>query len=200
MKRLLLVLLVGVLALAAGAAVAGRPTSVPNDVVIDQPPATTGQAGTIDPSTTMTTGATTSNSTTTSAAPDLSVDTRQPRSRPTDATSSTEPAGANPSTTLVPESGLRVAVANATNFPGIATEHVAILNGLGYVDATPTDATDTADATAVFFSDGFSSEALRLAQQLGLDENAVQPHPEGELTSDDVETDLWLIVGADRVP
>ena len=195
MKRLLLVLLVGVLALAAGAAVAGRPVSVPNDVVIDQRPSSPSTDGTIGSRTT-----TMSTSTTTSAEPDVTVGDSGPRPQPTAGPTPTDPAEPSSSTTLVPESGLRVAVANGTNAPGLATEYALILNGLGYLDTTATDAAEGTAAAAVYFSDGFRSEAQRLAQQIGLNENAVQALPGRPLTLDDVDADLWLVVGADRVP
>ncbi len=205
MKRLLLVLVVGVLALAAGAAVAGRPTSVPHDVVIDQPPATTDSVETSAPIATIptppsTTSPTTTTTTTTIAATDVTSSDTDPSPETTNSTSPTETAAVSASTTLVPESGLRLAVANATRAPGIATDHAAILRGIGYVDATAIDAATDSGTTSVYFSYGFRAEARRLAQQIGLDENVVQPRPTDSLTVDAIDADLWLVVGADRVP
>ncbi len=197
MKRLLLVLLVGVLSLAAGAAVSGRPTAVPNDVLIDRPPATTEPVEPSGPIATIPTS--TSRSTTTTLAAS-EVTSSDPGTETTASPSSTEPAAVSASTTLVPESALGVAVANGTDAPGIAAEHVAILNGLGYLDATASDALTVSATTSVYFADGFRSEARRLAQQVGLDENVVQPRPTDPLTVDAIDVDLWLVVGADRVP
>ena len=195
-----MVLLVGVLALAAGAAVSGLPSSVPDDVVIDAPPSTTNPAGTIttsfvppaisEPRPTTATSVEPVDSDDTDPTDGVARSSRQ--TRPTESPST--------STTLVPESGLRVAVVNATNAPGVAAENVATLSGLGYTDATATNAVTESTTTSVYFSDGFGAEGRRLARQIAVDEAAVQPQPRERLTLEDVEADLWLVVGADRVP
>jgi len=102
------------------------------------------------------------------------------------------------STTLQPESELLLAVVNATDAPGLASDHVAILRGLGYTQATATDGVVTSTTTAVYFADDLRVEAVRLAQQIGIDESDVRPRPSEPLTLNGVDADLAHRGGGSR--
>jgi hypothetical protein len=216
----LLVVAVGGLGLVLGAAIAGRPQAVPNDVLVTRVPEVATTTTTSTTTTTPTTSTTTSperprSSTTTARATTTSVGrpaaTPLATARATTTSSSlaaatTTPAGPPapsgtpaPLATLVPEAGLRLIVANATDTAGLAARTLAELRTLGYSDASPTDAVTARRDTIIVHVDGRSAEALRLAGQIGVDPTQVQPRRSGRLTvAPEDDADLWLLPGADR--
>ena len=166
-RHALVVTVVGVAALILGIVVAGQPQDVPSDVVSSRlRRARRRPRRPCRPETTASSRATTASTTTaTSTMPSTSTTTTAP---------------APPA--LVPESSVRVVVADATNVSGLAARTAEQLRGFGYVDVVAADAVvDRPDSTIVYV-DGRSGEALRLAVQLGLDPGGVQPRQLGPLT------------------
>jgi hypothetical protein len=101
---------------------------------------------------------------------------------------------------LVPTGALRIVVANAGPADRLAARTAETLRTFGYVDIAVTTATTRRPTTAVLFVPGREGEARVLAAQLGVAEDAVQPRPDGQLTVNDAQGDVWVLVGADRVP
>jgi hypothetical protein len=197
----LLVVAVGGLGLLLGAAIAGRPQDVPNDVVVTRVPDVTTTTTTITEATRETDATTapsrsSTTSTTERAGRSVTGGTTTSSLRTTSTSTSTVPA-----TTLAPEAGLRLVVANATDAPGLAARTVALLRAMGYADSVPTDAVTTRPDTIVVHVDGRWGEATRLAAQLGLAPTQVLPRPAEPLTivdDDEGDADLWVLLGADR--
>jgi len=74
-----------------------------------------------------------------------------------------------------------VVVANASDTFGLATTSAERVRGFGYVN--------------VIRSDGFENEANRLAQQLEIPPQIVQPRPEGQLVEGNADAELLVILG-----
>ena len=189
MKSLVVGVLVGMLALVAGAAVAGLPTSVRSDIVVSdigQPPGTSEDATTTaQPTSTTTTPPTTLGSSTTASTDTQATD---PLDR-----STTQPAVTEP--TLVSEASVRVVVANAAGTNGLAARFAELVRGLGYVDVQRATATENRPASIVYWSPGREGEARRLAEQLGI--AAAQPVPSDAIVVGNSTGDVWALIGAD---
>lgn len=92
-------------------------------------------------------------------------------------------------------------VVNGTRQPLLGAENAALLNSLGYTNTISTDAVDKDELTTdVLFSDGFRAEAETLAGVVQVDPASVAPTPDEPITVEVVDGDLWLVLGADRVP
>jgi hypothetical protein len=178
--KALLLGLVGLIALVLGIAVAGRPSSVPNDLVASDISAPS------IPTTSVAGVTTTAAPETTPPATDLTTTTFTP--------SSTVP---TTTTTLVPERSVRIVVANATNVARLAARTVEGLRRYGYTDLVATDAVADRPDTVIYYVDGRHREALRLAAQLGLDATRVHPRPALDLTVTGEASDVWLVIGSD---
>ncbi len=176
-------LIVIVLSIGAGVAVAGLPSSESVDPTIVPPSTTDAPTPTLAPVTTVETPATTEASTTTVA----------------DSTTTT-----STTTTTVPlpdRSELGVVVANGAEIGGLATSTADRLTGIGYVDVQPTDGLVIVDTTIVYYADGFEPSAVRLAEDLELDPENVAPIDEApEISGDFTATaDLLVYIGTDLV-
>lgn len=194
----LLVAAVGALALVLGAAIAGPPQDVPNDVIVTRLPesttATTTEAPRRGSSATTTSAASrtvATSSTVTTAALRTTATTG-----PTVTAPPTSPTGAG--VALAPESSVRLVVANATDAPGLAARTVAVLRTMGYSDAVPTDAVTSRLDTVIVHVDGRGGEASRLATQLGVEPSQVRLRQAERLTVSEDDADLWVLLGADR--
>jgi hypothetical protein len=194
-KRALLVAVVGLVGLAVGVAVAGRPETVPSDVrsADIQIPSTT--------STSIARSVTTHPAVTTSSTTATTTSTTAPAAT-SPATTTTSPIPTQPGTTLVPTAFVRVVVANATNIEGHAGRSAARLRQLGYSNVTAVDAAADRLDTVVFYVPGRRGEAMRMAQQLGYAPQRVRLRPDVSLTlagEDGENSELWLIVGTDSL-
>ena len=179
--KALLVALVGLIGLILGIAVAGRPQSVPQDVVASE----------IDPPSTLSTTTTAPLTSTPSRSTTSTTEGSVPTSNPPSTTAAT-------TTTLVPERSVRIVVANGTNVARLAARTVEGLRQFGYTDLVATDAVADRADTVIYYVDGRHREAQRLAQQLALDPQRVHPRPALDLTVTGEASDIWLIIGQDR--
>ena len=201
MKRIAILLAVALFSLLAAVAVAGLPSSVPDDVVVterQEPSTTTSVVSTPAPETG-------TSATTLTTVPPTSVTTIAPQTTaPADTdVPSTASSTAAPTTTstLVEPAGLRVVVVNGTSQPGLGADNAGLLNSLGYALTIPADAVDKNELTTdVLFANGFRQEAEVLATALQIDVASVAPVPDQQFTVQLVDGDVWLMLGADRVP
>lgn len=181
------VLIVG---LAAGAAIAGRPTTPAHDIRISAVQPTVSEASTT-PAPVSTTAAFPSVTSTTaaSAAPSTSV------------AATTAPAttiAATTTTTPVPDrSTVRLVVANAGKGSGIATAEAARLVALGYSTPATGDARRQLDQSTVYARAGQEAEARQLLADVGLPADRLQPFPSQSVTTVDAKADVILALGLD---
>ncbi len=88
--------------------------------------------------------------------------------------------------------------ANGAGTVGLATAAAEFLTELGYA-AQPVDVEELVDGSAVFYADGRSSEAARLAADLGWAIDAIAPFADlPELTGDPAPFDLVAVIGLDN--
>ncbi len=194
---------VGVLSIGAGVAIAGLPDDVPVAATIatSEPtvaPETTATDTTV-PSTTVaeTVPATTQPDTTVSTTePDTTVSTTEP---------DTGPDTTGPDTTdLVPiglpaRSELNVAAVNGANVAGAASRAAARLQEVGYVDVLPLNGADIFEFTVIFFTEGLDEAALRLAEDLDLLPDFVAPLDTLPAVADlPADIELVAYIGRDR--
>jgi predicted component of type VI protein secretion system len=175
---------VALLSIGAGVAIAGLPDNVPVDATIVAPSTTESPTPTVPERST---------STTTSVASTVpeAADTTVARTDP-------EPTATTEVTT--PERGeLDVVAANGANVAGAAQRVADRLISLGYADVTPLDGTDIVEFTTVYYADGFEAPAARLAEDLELDDQFVQPLADAPEVPDlPTDASLLVYVGRDR--
>ena len=96
-------------------------------------------------------------------------------------------------------SSVNVAVLNGTTVTGLAAEIAQQIEQAGYVRGTVTNSPDQSrSATIVSFREGSRSDALKVAQQIGVGEDAVQPLDPSDAVTAGEDADVVVIVGADR--
>lgn len=197
---------VALIAVLAGVAVAGLPEPVTDEVIVSPPDSstsTTVASVTVGPTTSAAEPTTTASASTTSAP--TSTERLTTSSKPPNATeprnvSTTVPATATfPSVT--PSTGdfaeVRVTVANAAPVDGLAQLVVAEVRGLGFSDPVPATAARRSALSMIYYASGFEAAATRLGGGLGID--AVEPRPFAAITTDDIDADVWVVLGADRL-
>lgn len=178
--------IVAVLAIGAGLAIAGLPSSETVDGTITVP-SSTEVTTTLPPATTEP-----------APAPETTepVETTEPPVEiTTTTTSSTVPDD------LPAREDVAVVVANGADVGGLATRTANDLRDLGYEDVTPTDGEESTDETVVYFDDGFEGAAERMVADLGIEPGlgAIQPIIVAPPISDDVDPiDLLVYLGQDR--
>jgi len=93
-----------------------------------------------------------------------------------------------------------VAVANATNFPGVAGRTATELEALGYVGVAAVDA-DPVGQTVVYRPDGFDREARRVVEDLGLALVAIPVRPAdlAPAVTPTATFDVLVVVGSDQL-
>ncbi len=179
-------LVVGLLSIGAGVAIAGLPDNTSVDATIIPPTTTTTQAP----------------AATTTVAPTTVPETTEPW---TTEPETTEPETSEPSTAdsvpeELPERGdLNVAAANGSNVAGAAARMATQLEGFGYVDIAQLNGPDIVEFSAVYYADGFEEAALRIAEDLDLLAEFVAPLEDAPAVvgrPDDAE--LLVYVGRDR--
>ncbi len=173
--------IVGLLSIGAGVAIAGVPNNVPVDATIIPPTTTEAPEPTL--------------ATTTTAVP---------------TTTTTEPDTTEPDTTVsasgdsasgeVPErSEIIVAAANGANVAGAAVRVATQLEELGYVDVAPINGSDIVEFTTIYFAEGFEEAALRMADDLELLPDFVAPIEESPaIASLPAGAELLTYIGRDR--
>lgn len=178
--------IVAVLSIGAGVAIAGLPDSVPDSPTVI-PPSTTAA-----PETTVVT---------TTIPPTTSTTPAPTTTRPPATTTTTEPDETTTTTTIDPlpaRAEVPVAVTNATGRSGVAQSTADLLEGLGYVNVDAITSDDVADVTIVYYSAGNDGLAVRMAADLGLAPDAIAPIDTAPSTQDFGLAQLLVSVGADR--
>jgi hypothetical protein len=187
-------LIVGVLSVGAGVAIAGLPDIASGDATIAVPPSSSEMAGSTVPETTAA-------PTTVSATTEPDVTTEPATTVPTNTVPDTTGTGTADSlpVELPDRSELRVAAANGANVAGAALRVATTLESVGYVDVLPLNGTDIFEFTTIYFADGFEEAALRLADDLELLPLFVAPiaamPPVIDLPAD---AELVAYIGSDR--
>jgi hypothetical protein len=92
---------------------------------------------------------------------------------------------------------VRVVVANGAAADGIASSVAADLRNVGYADVIATNAVARRPASVVYYAVGFDREAGALAATLGI--AATEPQPVDAITTSSTASDLWVVLGADRI-
>ena len=198
---------VALVAVLAGVAVAGLPTSVPDDIVATdiRPPASSADVS-VSSSTTLATTTTSAVASTTETveapetteSPDTTVPARTTtRSTTTSSTSSTTTAPPAPTSTLLPTNAVRVVVANAGGANDLAARFAETVRRLGYVEVTAANASDRRGTSVVYWAPEREGEARRLAEQLGI--RPVEGRPGGEITLGGQDADVWVVLGGDQL-
>jgi LytR cell envelope-related transcriptional attenuator len=103
-------------------------------------------------------------------------------------------------TTTIPNSSVKVVVANATQTNGLAAHYTAVLAAQGWAMQTPADSSATVQSSAVYYASAtYQPAATSIATTLGLKPAAVLPLsssvPVSAITGDDVV----VVIGADLV-
>lgn len=203
-RQWLAYVIVVLLAIGAGVAVAGLPDTSPAAATITPStavvPETTASATSVPESTEPeTTEPETTESETTES------ETTEPETTESTEPEDTEPNPTAPDTTesgsaeLPDRSELKVATANGANVAGAALRVATQLEGLGYVEVLPLNGTDIVEFTVVYYADGFEEAAQRLAADLDLLADFVAPLDDAPAVvdlPDDVE--LLVYIGRDR--
>jgi hypothetical protein len=189
-------LIVGLLSVGAGIAIAGLPDNVSGDATIIPP--TTVASDLTGPETTVPVTTVPPTTQPRATALDTTVpDTTEPNTTDLDATESdTTESDAAP---LPGRSELRVIAANGANIAGAALRMTERLQAIGYVDVLPLNGSDIVDFTTVYFVEGFEDAALRLAEDLELLDVFVAPienSPSVEMLP--LDSELLVYIGVDR--
>jgi len=178
--------IVGLLSIGAGVAIAGLPNNVPVDATIIPPTTTEAPEPTL-PETTV--PSTTIPPATTTTEPET-PDTTEPE---TPDTTESVPLEAPD------RADLEVAAANGANVEGAAQSVADQLDELGYVDVLPLNGSDIFEFTTVFYAEGLEEAALRLAEDLDLLPEFVAPLDEMPSIADLPATvGLVAYIGRDR--
>ena len=178
--------IVGLLSIGAGVAIAGLPNNVPVDATIIPPTTTEAPEPTLATTTTMALPTTTTEPETTEP------ETTEPDTTDSDTTDSV-PAE------LPERSEIIVAAANGANVAGAALQVASQLEELGYADVLPLNGSDIFEFTTIYFADGFEEAALRMADDLELLPDFVVPIEESPTLADlPADTELLAYIGRDR--
>ena len=182
-------IIVALLSIGAGVAIAGLPDNVPVDATVivttSMVPATsipevtetTDVVSTTEPSTTEpTTSSSSSTSTTTTESP-----------------STSEPS------TLPDRADLSVVAANGSGIAGAAAANAVRLESVGYVDVVPRNGTTVVNFTTIYYIEGFEEAAQRLAADLDLLPDFVAPFDQApEVLDLPADAQLVAYIGIDR--
>ena len=181
--------IVALLSIGAGVAIAGLPNNVPVNATI-VPPTTTERPTPTAPTTEV--PETTAAPTTTDGQETTKPGTTEPET--------TEPETTDSVALGISERGeLTVVVANGAGIAGTAARNVVRLTELGYTDVTSRDAVETSEFTTIYYADGFEAAALRMANDLQLLPEFVAPLTAApEMLSLPAGLQLLAYIGVDR--
>ena len=98
-----------------------------------------------------------------------------------------------PTTTAAPAT-VKVVAANGAGISGLARRATEYLATQGYTNSVATDATASANATTIYFAEGYEANANALAAVLGLPATSVQSLPTGAALAGDQPADAGLII------
>jgi hypothetical protein len=179
--------IVALLSIGAGVAIAGLPDNNSADATIILPTTT------VPPETTV---PETTEPAETTEPPQTTEPTETTEPDETTTTTSTVPDTTVP---LVDRADLTVVTANGSGRQGTAAAAAARLQALGYVDVRPRNGTEVVDVTTVYYADGFEEAAVRLAEDLDLVAGSVAPSADAPEVLDLPEgTELVAYIGLDR--
>jgi hypothetical protein len=177
--------IVAILSIGAGVAIAGLPNDVPVDATIVVP-VTTGV-----PETTLAAATTTTVASETTAVPTTEASTTT--------TAATTTVSATTTTIPLPDrSEIAASTANGSGLQGSAARVADFLETLGYVDVTRYDGTEVVDLTIVYYADGFEEAAVRMAEDLDLLPEFIAPIAEAPPVLNIGLAQLLVYVGLDR--
>lgn len=116
---------------------------------------------------------------------------------PTETTEAAPETTAPPAT--VPPAELQVVAANGAGIAGLAGSTTDFLATQGYTNSIATDATSSAEATTVYFAEGFDANAAAIATLLGLAPETAQPLPVGTPLAGEqpAEAAIVIVLGPD---
>ena len=181
--------IVALLSIGAGVAIAGLPNNVPVNATI-VPPTTTERP--------------------TPTAPTTEVPETTAAPTTTDGQETTKPGTTEPETTelgttdsvalgISERDELTVVVANGAGIAGTAARNVVRLTELGYTDVTSSDGVETFEFTTIYYTDGLEAVALRMANDLQLLPEFVAPLTDApEMLSLPADLQLLAYIGVDR--
>jgi hypothetical protein len=182
-------LVVALLSIGAGVAIAGLPDTSPAAATLASP-------------TTATTTTTEVPDPTTTASPTTVPETTEPETTEPEASApeTSEPETTDSVPAELPERGdLAVAAANGANVAGAALRMATRLEELGYVDIAQLNGSDIVEFSVVYYADGFEEAALRLAEDLDLLAEFVGPLEDAPAVADlPADTELLVYIGRDR--
>ena len=181
--------IVALLSIGAGVAIAGLPNNVPVNATI-VPPTTTERPTPTAPTTEV--PETTAAPTTTDEQKTTKPGTTEPET--------TEPGTTDSVALGISERGeLTVVVANGAGIAGTAARNVVRLTELGYTDVTSSDGVETFEFTTIYYADGFEAVALRMANDLQLLPEFVAPLTDApKVPSLPADLQLLAYIGVDR--
>ena len=168
-----------------GALIVGPPQSVPNDVRLDNTPTVPTTDEVVESAGPVPSGPTAAEPTTTTTTVTTAV------------TSTVASIAATTTTTEVDRAAVTVLVVNASAVSGVASSTAQTLNSAGFTD-TLTGDTSPVPVTVVHYKAGFDVQAELVATALGLPDDVVLPYPGTAFTDRDGESDVIVLVGADR--
>lgn len=184
--------IVALLSIGAGVAIAGLPDNVTADATIVVPttlpaPPTSESAATTEPE------VTTPNTTVPDDTTPETTESATAGSTTTTVTTTTVVAD------LPPRSDLFTIVANGANVSGAAARNIERLRAIGYTDIAGRNGTGVTDFTFVYYADGLEEAAVRLAEDLELLPEFVAPLAEApEVLDQPTDVQLLAYIGLDR--
>lgn len=206
-------IVVAVLSLGAGVAIAGVPTFEEREATIAPPT----DASAASPSDAATDAEAEVDATPDSDAPlfeaaetngDVAIDATADTSSAVDETEADEPAAQDTTTTstttttvpLIDRAVLEMAAANGANVGGAASSASAALEAAGYADVVSFDGGDIVEVTVIFAGEGLQAEAERLAADIGIEPTLVFPLPDAPgIDSLSVSVEIVVYLGRDVV-
>ena len=190
-------IIVVVLSVGAGVAIAGVPNSVAQDPTI-QVPATTEASETTAPAAT---DPAVTDPTVTEPVATEPTDSVEATTTTTTTPTTTAPTTTAPTTTLpLPErSEIDVEVVNAANVGGAATRVSNALEELGYFDVGSFDGREIVDVTVIYAEEGFQGSADRLAAEMGMEPGLVFPLDSAPEVERLTTVELMVYLGRDVV-
>jgi hypothetical protein len=192
-------IVVAVLSIGAGVAIAGLPTSSPTEPTIVAPAASTTTVAVLaedDPlfERVPTGEEAVAETPTSEPAADTST---APTSTTTTTTTTTTTVAPTTTLPLPDRSTLDVAVANGAGFAGVATATSERLEELGYVDVRALEGSEIRELTVVFSDEGLGDVGRRLAIDLGIDPELVFPLADAPNVPSLREEQLLVYLGRD---
>jgi hypothetical protein len=183
--------IVALLAIGAGVAIAGLPDTNADDGALVVT-ATSGPTETSDPSFSTTEPPTATASATTDAPAPTTV-------APTTAAPTTAAPTTEPDPSIPDRADIAVVIANGSGLSGSAARNAERLAAIGYENVRLRNGTQIFEFTTIFYADGFEEAAIQLAADLELLTEFVAPLAEAPAVvelPDDVE--LLAYIGSDR--